>query len=120
MRVNYSVTFESEKHPPLTHRGTVQATSMPMCFRRAARAAVQAYPRTYWTSMVCALERLDKAAPSVPAGGNEILLPKEPDPKDGQPFTPQECEQCGRDRVTGGRRCYCGAKWAEMAKSVQL
>lgn len=63
MTVRYAVTFEFETQPPLTHRGTVVASTMPTCFARAAREAVKAYPGRNWTSMVCVLlERLDKKA----------------------------------------------------------
>jgi hypothetical protein len=60
MTVRYVVTFEFEIAPPITHRGTVAASTMPTCFARAAREAVKANPNKAWTSMVCVLlERLD-------------------------------------------------------------
>ena len=60
MTVRYAVTFEFETQPPLTHRGTVTASTMPTCFARAAKAAVKAHPGRAWSSMVCVLlERLE-------------------------------------------------------------
>lgn len=63
MTVRYSATFEFDQAAPITHRGTVAASSMPTCFARAARAAVKAHPGLRWSSMVIVLlERLDQAA----------------------------------------------------------
>jgi hypothetical protein len=62
MQVRYAVTFEFDSQPPITHRGTVAASTMPTCFARAARDAVRAHPGLKWSSMVCVLlERLDAA-----------------------------------------------------------
>jgi len=59
MRVAYAITFEFDTQPPITHRGTIAAATMPTCFARAARAAVTAHPGLHWRSMVCVLlERL--------------------------------------------------------------
>jgi hypothetical protein len=55
MTVKYSATFEFEVQAPITHRGTVVASSMPTCFARAAREAVKAYPGLRWSSMVIVL-----------------------------------------------------------------
>lgn len=60
MTVTYAVTFEFDLASPITHRGTVAASSMPTCFARAAREAVKAHPGLRWSSMVTVLlERLD-------------------------------------------------------------
>lgn len=60
MTVNYSATFEFDLKPPMTHRGTVTATSMPTCLARAGRAAMKVFPKTKWTSMVVVLlERVE-------------------------------------------------------------
>lgn len=66
MRVRYSVTFEFDVQAPITHRGTVAASSMPTCFARAAREAIKASPGLRWSSMVIVLlERLDVPAQAV-------------------------------------------------------
>lgn len=60
MKVRYSVTFEFDVQPPVTHKGTVVAASMPTCFARAARDAAKAHPGLRWTSMVIVLlERVE-------------------------------------------------------------
>jgi hypothetical protein len=55
MTVKYAVTFEFEVQAPITHKGTVTATTMPTCFARATREAVKAHPGLHWSSMVCVL-----------------------------------------------------------------
>jgi hypothetical protein len=63
MRVNYAVTFEFETQPPLTHRGTVAASSAATCVARATREAQKALRPVRWSSAVCVLlERLPDAA----------------------------------------------------------
>ena len=65
MTIRYAVTFEFETQPPMTHRGTVTASSMPTCFARAAKAAVKAHPGRTWSSMVCVLlERVESGQPA--------------------------------------------------------
>ena len=59
MTVAYSVTFEFDTRPPLTHRGTVAASSGATCVARATRQAQKALRPVNWSSMVCVLlERL--------------------------------------------------------------
>jgi len=60
VKVRYSATFEFDAQAPVTHRGTVAATTMPTCFARAARDAAKAHPGLRWTSMVIVLlERVE-------------------------------------------------------------
>lgn len=60
MTVNYAVTFEFDTRAPLTHRGTVAASSGATCVARATREAQKALRPVNWSSMVCVLlERLD-------------------------------------------------------------
>lgn len=67
MKVRYSVTFEFDTAPPVTHTGTVAASVTPTCFARAARDAIKAHPGLRWSSMVCVLlERLDTPTPPPP------------------------------------------------------
>lgn len=59
MRVAYSCTFEFEERPPVTHRGTVAASSGATCVARATREAQRALRPVNWSSLVCVLlERL--------------------------------------------------------------
>lgn len=69
MRVHYSVTFEFDTRPPLTHRGTVAASSGATCVARATREAQKAVAPIGWTSLVCVLlERVpEPARPKPPA-----------------------------------------------------
>jgi hypothetical protein len=55
MRVQYAVTFEFEQRPPMTHRGTVLASSGATCVARAVRAAQKALRPVGWSSLVCVL-----------------------------------------------------------------
>jgi hypothetical protein len=76
MQVRYAVTFEFDTQPPITHRGTVAASTMPTCFARAARDAVRAHPGLKWSSMACVLlERLDAATDDVAPGRDADALP---------------------------------------------
>ncbi len=60
MKVKYAVTFEFETLAPLTHRGTVEASQVGTCVRRAVQQAQKALQPRNWSSMVCVLlERLD-------------------------------------------------------------
>ncbi len=60
MKVRYSATLEFENQSPVTHTGTVAASTMPTCFARAGRALAKAHPGRQWTSCVIVLlERLD-------------------------------------------------------------
>ncbi len=59
MTVQYAVTFEFDTRPPLTHRGTVAASSAATCVARATRAAQKALKPVAWSSVVCVpLERI--------------------------------------------------------------
>jgi hypothetical protein len=61
MTVNYAVTFEFDNRAPMTHRGTVLASSGATCVARATRAAQKALRPVNWSSLVCVLlERLDE------------------------------------------------------------
>lgn len=55
MTVKYAVTFEFDSRPPLTHRGTVVASSGATCVARATREAQKAVRPVNWSSMVCVL-----------------------------------------------------------------
>lgn len=57
MTVTYSVTFEFETRAPMTHKGSVAASSGATCFARAVRKAQKDLRPTQWTSVVCVLER---------------------------------------------------------------
>ena len=60
MKVKYSVTFEFNERPPVTHRGTVVGSRASICVRRATEQAQKALSPINWTSMVCVLlERVD-------------------------------------------------------------
>lgn len=60
MTIKYAVTFEFETRAPLTHRGTVAASSGATCVARAVREAQRVLRPVNWTSLVCVLlERLD-------------------------------------------------------------
>jgi hypothetical protein len=63
MTLDYSVSFEFETRPPLTHRGTVAATSAGTCAARAMRHAQKALRPIGWTSVVCLLLKPQKTAP---------------------------------------------------------
>lgn len=59
MKLNYSVTFEFDIDPPLTRRGSVEASHLGACARRAVENANRALKPKRWRSFVlCALERL--------------------------------------------------------------
>ena len=86
--MRYAVTFEFDTQSPITHRGTVAASTMPTCFARAARNAARAHPGLKWSSMACVLlERLDAATDQVAArrdvdalpAANETLVPADAD-----------------------------------------
>ncbi len=55
MTVRYSVTFEFDLRPPLTHRGTVSGGRAATCVARATREAQEALRPVNWSSMVCVL-----------------------------------------------------------------
>jgi len=62
MTVNYSVTFEFDTRPPVTHRGTVTAWQPSTCCARAVKEAKAALRPVAWNSMVCVLlDRVDSA-----------------------------------------------------------
>ena len=72
MRIRYAVTFEFDTHPPITHRGTGAAATMPTCFARAAREAARAHPGVRWSSLTCALlERVDATTAGPLAGQDD-------------------------------------------------
>jgi hypothetical protein len=65
--VRYVVTFEFDTRPPLTHRGTIAASSAATCASRAVRVAQQALRPVNWRSVVCVLlERLGDAPQADP------------------------------------------------------
>ena len=55
MTVFYAVTFEFDSRQPLTHRGTVSASTGSTCFARAVRTAQKALRPVGWSSVVCVL-----------------------------------------------------------------
>lgn len=55
MKCQYSVTFEFETRPPLTHRATVEAGEPHVCASRAIKEAKRALRPINWTSLVCVL-----------------------------------------------------------------
>jgi hypothetical protein len=59
MTVHYAVTFEFDLRAPITHKGTVSASSAATCVARAVREAQKAAKPVAWTSVVCVL--LDRA-----------------------------------------------------------
>lgn len=78
MTVRYSVTFEFDMRPSVTHRGTVVGSSGATCVARATREAQKAVRPVHWSSLVCVLlERLDVPAQvhhQVEAGAGESAL----------------------------------------------
>ena len=69
MRVRYNVTFEFETLPPVTHKGTVAASSAETVVKRAFREALAAHPGLAWSSLVIVLlERLQ----SSPAASDRV------------------------------------------------
>lgn len=56
MTWNYAVTFEFELQAPLTHRGTVTASSTPPAARKALTEAKKAHPGIRPTSIVVLLD----------------------------------------------------------------
>lgn len=61
MKVVYSVTFEFETKPPLTHRGVVVASSAATCVARATRESQKVLKPVAWSSLTCVLlERLQE------------------------------------------------------------
>jgi hypothetical protein len=62
MTVRYSVTYEYDLRPCLTHTGTVSGSSAATCVARATREAQKALRPVAWRSVVCVLlERVDMA-----------------------------------------------------------
>lgn len=57
MTVSYSVTFEFDTRPPVTHRGTVVAASTGTGTRRAVQEAQKVLKPVGWSSVVCVLDR---------------------------------------------------------------
>ena len=55
MTVNYSVTFEFDLKPPLTHRGQVSASNVQTCCQKAVRESHKALTPARWSSVVCVL-----------------------------------------------------------------
>lgn len=62
MTVTYSVTFEFDQRPPLTHTGTITAGQASTCFARAAREAKRALKPRGWTSIVILVAKTDTEA----------------------------------------------------------
>lgn len=52
MKITYSVTFEFETMPPVTHRGTVVASQVATGCRLAVRDAQKALKPRGWQSLV--------------------------------------------------------------------
>jgi hypothetical protein len=63
MTTRYAVTFEFDTRAPLTHRGTVSASSGATCVARATREAQRAVRPVNWSSMVCVLLDRQDARP---------------------------------------------------------
>lgn len=64
MRIKYAVTFEFEMRPPITHRGTMEASQVATCVSRAIRIAQKEARPKNWTSMNCVvLERIGEELP---------------------------------------------------------
>jgi len=62
VKVKYSVSFEFDLKPALTHRGVVEAGNGATCCARATREAQKALRPKSWSSMVCVLlERIEEA-----------------------------------------------------------
>ena len=62
MTIRYAVTFEFLMKPPLTHRGTIAASSLGTIASRALREAQKALRPVNWSSCVfVALERVSEA-----------------------------------------------------------
>ncbi len=55
MHVKYAVTFEFDSRAPITHRGTVAASSGATCVARAVREAQKALRPVNWSSLTCVL-----------------------------------------------------------------
>jgi hypothetical protein len=53
--VRYAVTFEFDTRPPLTHRGTIAASSEATCFARAVREARRVVRPREWSSVSAVL-----------------------------------------------------------------
>jgi hypothetical protein len=60
MKCKYSVTFEFETAQPITVRGEVIGTSIRTVAARALDDAVEAHPKTMWSSIVLLVERSAK------------------------------------------------------------
>jgi hypothetical protein len=59
MKISYSVTFEFPTAAPLSHRGTVEGSTVSVCMSRAVTTAEKALHPRRWSSVVCViLERL--------------------------------------------------------------
>lgn len=52
MLIRYAVTFEFETRPPVTHKGTVEASQVHACAAKAIRQAQQALRLRQWSSLV--------------------------------------------------------------------
>ena len=75
MTVRYSVSFEFDVRPPLTHRGTVTATQIDTCMRLATRNARLALKPQGWSSVVCVvLERMPERQDAVAATANATTV----------------------------------------------
>jgi hypothetical protein len=63
MKLEYSVTFEFEMRPPVTHKGTVEGGTAGTCAARAARQAQKSLRPVAWSSVVCLLLKPAKKTP---------------------------------------------------------
>jgi len=76
LKLKYSVSFEFETRPPVTHRGVVEGASPDACARRAIREARRVLKPVNWSSFVfVALERMpvsgDETSQGVPEPDTE-------------------------------------------------
>jgi hypothetical protein len=90
-RMTYSVTFEFDLRPPLTHRGTVEATGIAAATARAARAAHKTLRPINWTSAVVVL--LDRAPAPLGADARPKARPNANTPRS----KPAEIAESSRD-----------------------
>lgn len=66
----YAVTYEFETRAPLTHRGTVEASSAAPASARAHREARKVLHPRGWSSCVCVLSQVASGGPSSGGDGN--------------------------------------------------
>ena len=75
LRLKYSVSFEFDLRPPLTHTGIIEGWAASTCARRAIEEAQEVLRPVNWTSMVCVfLERLSALDDEAPQDALGPLL----------------------------------------------